>query len=316
METSCTWQRHPRSDRPRVCYKPGNIKSLSQRNIRYIRPYNIENLRVLYLSHNQISDVSPLAGLENLTDLDLSYNWIADFSPIADLIPNLKTYQNSNQLVAAVDPEAPVQIPDVNLHTAIRVELGKSAGATITQVEMAKLRILLADDRHIQDLTGLEFAINLQTLSLSRNRISDVSRLAGLEALRYLVLSGNQISDVSPLAGLENLTDLDLSYNWIADFSPIEHLIPNLETYQNSDQDPLAVAVDPGAPVQIPDPVLRTAIESELGKSPGTTITQAEMATLISFDSLESAGIQDIADPGIQDLTGLEFAINLQNIGT
>ena len=286
---------------------------LSQNAIWDVSPLSeLTNLLLLSLSGNAISDISPLARLEYLKTLYISYNVISDFSPIAHLIPNLETYENNNQSSAvAVNPGTPVHIPDPNLRTAIKKELRKPPGTTITQAEMAKLSNLLAANSLIRDLTGLEFAINLRSLDLSSNEILDISALAALKNLTVLYLSNNRIWDVSPLANLESLTDLYISYNWISDFSPIADLIPNLETYENSDQEPLAA---PEAPVDIPDPVLRTAIENELGKPPGTTITQAEMATLISVDSEKSAGIDDIADPGIQDLTGLEFAINLQTL--
>ena len=52
----------------------------------------------------------------------------------------------------------------------------------------------------------------------------------------------------------------------------------------------------------LPDANLRRAVEEVLGKSPGATITKAELATLRGLDAL---------DYGIVDLTGLEFATNL-----
>ena len=58
----------------------------------------------------------------------------------------------------------------------------------------------------------------------------------------------------------------------------------------------------PSPVVAIPDPNLRTAIESALNKDSGAPITQAEMATL---DSLEAS------DADISDLAGLEYATNL-----
>ncbi len=54
--------------------------------------------------------------------------------------------------------------------------------------------------------------------------------------------------------------------------------------------------------VNIPDPNLRAAIEAELGKASGTTITAGEMATLTELNA---------RDASISDLTGLEFATNL-----
>ena len=60
------------------------------------------------------------------------------------------------------------------------------------------------------------------------------------------------------------------------------------------------------APVNIPDDGLRSSLRVELevslGKDPDSPITAADMLTLTEFDPLY---------PGIQDLTGLEFAKNL-----
>ena len=57
--------------------------------------------------------------------------------------------------------------------------------------------------------------------------------------------------------------------------------------------------------IHIPDPNLRAALESALGKEADADITRAEMASLESLDAFES---------GILDLTGLEFAINLTEL--
>ena len=57
--------------------------------------------------------------------------------------------------------------------------------------------------------------------------------------------------------------------------------------------------------VHIPDPNLRAALESALGKEAGADITQADMASLKTLDALKS---------NISDLTGLEFATGLIEI--
>ena len=58
--------------------------------------------------------------------------------------------------------------------------------------------------------------------------------------------------------------------------------------------------------VNIPDPNLRAVIENKLGKAPGDPITADEMATLTHLEADEA---------GISDLTGLEHATNLINLG-
>ena len=76
----------------------------------------------------------------------------------------------------------------------------------------------------IVNLTGLEHATQLATLSLQENNISDLSPLAQLTQLTKLFLVGNNISDITPLAQLTKLTALDLSNNNISDLTPLAQL--------------------------------------------------------------------------------------------
>ena len=80
----------------------------------------------------------------------------------------------------------------------------------------------------IEDLTGLEHAVNLEVFNLSKNQISNISPLSGLASLEWLNLYGNQISDLSPLSDLTNLEWLHLHGNQIPDLSPLSGLT-NLE---------------------------------------------------------------------------------------
>ena len=104
-------------------------------------------------------------------------------------------------------------IPDKNLRTAIEEKLGKTAGQPITQAEMTTLMGLNAMAFNISDLTGLQFATQLTSLSLDNNNISDITPLAGLTQLTGLNLDRNNISDITPLAGLTQLTTLWLAGN-------------------------------------------------------------------------------------------------------
>jgi Leucine-rich repeat (LRR) protein len=56
----------------------------------------LTNLEILYLTHNQIRDLSPLSSLSNLTGLSLDRNQIADLSPLSSLsnLTGLKLDQN------------------------------------------------------------------------------------------------------------------------------------------------------------------------------------------------------------------------------
>ena len=126
-------------------------------------------------------------------------------------------------------PGAFVHIPDLNLRVAIAGALGKSPNAPITVEEMERLEKIEARNGGIQDLTGLQFATNLNNLDLRGNQINDISPIGGLINLRTLSLRGSPLSDISPVRGLTNLTRLELPRTMVLDLSPVRGLI-NLRT--------------------------------------------------------------------------------------
>ncbi|MDE0482955.1 MAG: leucine-rich repeat domain-containing protein [Candidatus Poribacteria bacterium] len=117
-------------------------------------------------------------------------------------------------------------MPDPALREAIREKLRIPADnpLTLAYVQL-HLTNLIATDKGIVDLTGLEHATDLQVLALRRNKIHDISPLSGLIGLVYLTLGENQITDVSPLSGLVNLEVLELEVNQITDVSPLAGLV-------------------------------------------------------------------------------------------
>ena len=133
-------------------------------------------------------------------------------------------------------PDTVVHIPDPNLRAVIAEVLGKSPNVPITVQEMEKLREFGTrdpPDRGIQDLTGLQFATNLEVLILgwwrsgtggAGNPVNDLSPIAGLTNLRRLYLIGTPVSDLSPLRGLTNLTELHLNDTPVSDILPVRGL--------------------------------------------------------------------------------------------
>ena len=140
----------------------------------------------------------------------------------------------------AASPAAVVAINDGGLRDALERRLGVTAGADITQLDIATLvGQLSAAYARISDLTGLEHAVNLTTLFLYGNAITDVSALGSLESLTRLWLHGNAISDVSALGSLESLTRLTLHGNEISDVSALGSLesLTGLWLYDNAISD-------------------------------------------------------------------------------
>ena len=119
--------------------------------------------------------------------------------------------------------------PDKVLEASVRMELEKPEGP-ILRGDLKRLDHIDWGGAKIEDLTGLEYAVNLETLRLTIE-ISDISPLASLTNLTELELVDNQITDISPLASLTNLTHLALADNQISDVSPLASLTNLTELY-------------------------------------------------------------------------------------
>ena len=137
--------------------------------------------------------------------------------------------------------EQPVYFADENLKAAVEEALGIS---NPTPSDMLLLQSLTSS-RAIENLTGIEYGINLSALELPASSISDISPLSDLTSLTVLRLHNNNIGDITPLSNLVNLVDLNLDYNrLIQDISPLSGLSKLRTLYmaanQISDISPLA----------------------------------------------------------------------------
>ena len=123
-----------------------------------------------------------------------------------------------------VIPGGHVHIPDPNLRAVIAQQLGKSANEPITPEEMGKLGRFSVRSSEIRELTGLQFATNLNWLDLRENQISDISPVAPLIKLQVLWLDDNDVSDILPVKGLTELVELGFNRNRVTDLSPVAGL--------------------------------------------------------------------------------------------
>ena len=116
------------------------------------------------------------------------------------------------------------RVPDTNLAMAIREALGLAPGSPIYKRAMSGLKKLEAED--VNDLTGLEHATQLESLSIGGNQIRDLRPLENLTNLTSLDLWGSgQFSDLRSLRNLTNLTSLRLlGSDQVSDFSLLADL--------------------------------------------------------------------------------------------
>ena len=184
-----------------------------------------------------LNKIKENAGLQNLGLLVLESGsmkrdaWTSSFRDILFALDFPERFTPPPVITPPVTiPGAVVRIPDPNLRAAIAEALGKIPNAPITVEEMKRLRNLDAHNRDIHDLTGIQFATNLQELRLRENQITDISPLAGLVEVHRLDLSRNPVSDMSALRGLKNLNHLSMNHTSISDISLVRSL-PSLTIF-------------------------------------------------------------------------------------
>ncbi len=90
--------------------------------------------------------------------------------------------------------QSAVAIPDKNLRAAINDALGRNAMDSLDRSELLRLTSLSAVGMSISDLTGLEWAVNLQTADLRNNDITSTAPIDGLTQLATLLLDGNPVA--------------------------------------------------------------------------------------------------------------------------
>ena len=93
-------------------------------------------------------------------------------------------------VLIACQPFQVVEIPDANLEAAIRDELDKPYGV-IRVGDMESITILWADSMEISNLSGLEYCVNLEDLSVYNNTITDLSYISDLNKIMYLDVEEN-----------------------------------------------------------------------------------------------------------------------------
>ncbi len=249
-------------------------------------------LERLWLFHNSIEDLTPLAGMGNLVWLDLGHNAIKNIGPLAGLSNLTRLNLIDNQLTDIRPLENLVGLLALLLSDNSVTDIAPLAG-------MTSLRELGLGGNRISDLEPLRDMADLELLDLRDNRVSNLSPLAGMTKLTSLGLTNNLITDIAPLTRNTGLGDgvmIDLRGNTLS-WNSIRLHYPALEN--------LGVSVVIGMEITIPDDNLRTVLEEALGKASGGAITDTEMATLTNLG---------VSNENVVDLTGMEFAVGLKKL--
>ena len=186
-------------------------------------------------------------GLQTLTDVNGTVKrdaWTSNFDQVISALNTPDSVLPPVVERPELIPGASVNVPDPKLRAAIEESLGKGSGDIITVSEMATLEQFSAGGREIETLEGLQWATNLDDLSIWSTDVSDLTPLAGLTKLTRLRFTDSPVSDLSPLAELTNLTTLILyalgrdnigNFDFRLDISPLAGLteLRTLHLYWN-----------------------------------------------------------------------------------
>jgi uncharacterized protein YjdB/Leucine-rich repeat (LRR) protein len=123
-----------------------------------------------------------------------------------------------------------VTFPDSRVEDSVRSSIGKPVG-NITKEDMLGLTSIYLSS--VSNLAGLQYAKNLQSLTIERSYINgkqaNLNVLSNLTNLTYLRIYDGGLDNLSFLSGLTKLTTLELFINNISDLSPLSSLV-NLYT--------------------------------------------------------------------------------------
>ena len=210
-------------------------------------------------------------------------------------------------------------VPDANLRAAIAEALGKPSGALLKTEDIAKLTVLVANEKGITDLRGLEYAVKLERIELRHNAISDLLPLAGLRHLDNIKLRGNRITDISPLKDLISVDWLGLGENEIRDLSPLEGLKRlnglGIEGNPVSDVSPLAGLLSLEGINAWNTTISDFSVLAKLPRLRWIEFSgDATVSKLPSLKGLKTLRRLEINHTGISDISGLSELTQLQEL--
>ena len=163
---------------------------------------NLTALEYLDLQVNQITDITPLAGLTQLETLSFHNNpGLSDIRALSGLTA-LKHLSLSNTLISDIIPLANLTaLKELYLNSCSISDISPLSG--LTALEHLHLR-----SNSITDLSPLSNLTALELLDLRRNAITDVTPLQALTALRVLCLYGTpELTDFQPLHTLRSTVE-------------------------------------------------------------------------------------------------------------
>jgi hypothetical protein len=113
--------------------------------------------------------------------------------------------------------------PDKNFESVIRETLKKPEGG-LCKRDLKSITKIEASSRNISNIHGIQYMVNLQTLNLERNQISDISPLfTSSKLFRFKRMEKESKVYYGTMSYVESTSPLRISYNCIPDWQVEEY---------------------------------------------------------------------------------------------
>lgn len=190
------------------------ILDISFNVIRSMEPVsNLPNLRELFIANNKITTI---AGLENCTKLevlDVGYNRIRKIEGLSSCVNLRDLWMGKNKItkIEGLSNLSKLKRLDIQNNRLTTIENLDSVCDTVEEIYLASNGINDAGLQGVNGVTDLAFP-KLETIDLSKNRLTKLRDLSKLTTLKELWISENGVSDFEEVSTLAPLTSLETIY--------------------------------------------------------------------------------------------------------
>ncbi|QBP94893.1 LPXTG cell wall anchor domain-containing protein [Bacillus mycoides] len=169
---------------------------LSSNPIESIQPVSkLENLDMLFLRDNKIADLTPLSQMKKIKILDLIGNNIKDLTPLFTVLSLEEVYLANNQIsnLSGIEKLKNVNLlwignnkisdvePISKMSNLIELEIADSEIKDISSLsKLVKIQVLNLEENYISDISPLSNLTNLHEINLGANEISDIKSVEEL----------------------------------------------------------------------------------------------------------------------------------------
>lgn len=246
------------------------------------------------------------------------------------VVVNATEFGDITEIIIEGDTTKEIYIDDEVLRNDILKNHDIDSDGRITEKDMINITYIFYDRRgdtsapKITSIKGLEKAINLESLYLNDNAITDISPIVGLTRLNHADFGTNKITDISCIKNVDKGTNIYLSCNYI-DFSEGSKNLEILKNYYSDDKDMQNTIIstqrcskpeDDNKIVNLDARIKNKLISYGIDKNKDGNLSIIELYEAEFLDP-DFVTVIDLSNLGLTDISGLEYLrayeINLSN---